>query len=149
MMEKDPPIQPQAFLGGVTVVDIGDLRVARGLSRRPSSSCPHVQLHYDQQERRVWCADCEMNIEGFDAFTLVVEHYDSALKRLEKREQQLKELEGFQARTLAAKALDKAWRSRSMVPVCPACRGGLFPDDFKNGVGMMNRDFAMRSKARR
>ena len=49
----DAPIEPQEYLSGPTVVDIGDLRVARGLSRRPFSGCAHHSLVYDNKERRI------------------------------------------------------------------------------------------------
>jgi hypothetical protein len=54
MDKKDAPIIPQSFIGGVKVVDIGDLRVARGLSRRTHAACKHDQLIYDANERRIW-----------------------------------------------------------------------------------------------
>lgn len=139
---RDPPIEEQAYLAGVTVVDIGDLRVARGMTRRPTSSCRHRSLVYDGKERRVWCKDCEQTIEAFDAFLLLVERYDSAAKNIETRRERLKEAEQFQARSLAAKEIDKAWRSRNMVPACPHCRNGLFPEDFRSGVAMVDKDFA-------
>src|SRR3954471_13728802 len=119
---KDPPIEPQEFLSGVTVVDIGDIRVARGLSRRPSSSCKHMQLNYDSIERRIWCADCEKNIEAFDAFEQIVGQFTAASRKIDLRVSQLKEAENFQVRTLAARNIDLAWRSRNKVPACPSCR---------------------------
>lgn len=132
--DKSPPIEPQEFLGGVKVVDIGDLRVARGLSRRPFSSCRHPRLHYDKTERRVWCPDCEQNIDAFDAFEQIVGQFDRASKDIRGREAKVSEVEGFQARSLAAKAMDEAWRKRSMVPACPHCSRGLMPEDFAKGV---------------
>ena len=47
MSEKTPPIVEQEYLSGLKVVDIGDLRVARGMSRRPVSTCHHRPLVYD------------------------------------------------------------------------------------------------------
>lgn len=139
----DPPIQPLDYVGGVTVVDIGDLRIARGMSRRPHTICTHRHLRYDGQERRVWCADCETTIDGFDAFRILVERYDDACKTISAREKTVKEIETFQVRGRAAKALESAWRSRTMLPVCPHCRNGLFPEDFANGVdGHVSREFA-------
>ena len=41
-------------MGGVKVVDIGDVRIARGLTRREFSTCPHKHMVYDQNERRIW-----------------------------------------------------------------------------------------------
>lgn len=141
--EKDPPIEEPGFLGGVRVVDIGDIRVARGLSRRAHSSCPHARLMYDQNERRVWCKDCERDVEAFDAFTGIVEQYSRAYDSLAERSKEVAEAEKFQVRSIAAKKLDEAWRSRNMVPACPHCGSGLFPEDIKkNGFSMLGRDYA-------
>lgn len=140
--ERDPPIEPQQFLSGVTVVDIGDVRVARGLSRRAYSSCPHLRLTYDEKERRIWCQDCEHDVEPFDAFTGLVGGYSRALKMVKAREVAVSELEAFKMRTIAARKMDEAWRHQKMVPACPYCHNGLFPEDFKTKVLMVGKDFA-------
>lgn len=140
---RDPPIAEQEWRGGVNVVDIGEVRVSRGLSRRHHSSCPHKRLTYDQAERRIWCRDCERDVEGFDAFRIVAEWAHVAHESLLKRERAVQEAEGFAARTIAGKKLDEAWRSKTMVPACPSCGNGLFPEHIKaHGFSMLGRDFA-------
>lgn len=140
--KRDPPIENPGFVGGVNVVDIGDLRVARGFSRRPYSACRHLRQTYDSQERRIWCQDCERTIETFDAYTVLVEHIDTAIRSLDRRTAEVAEAEKFSLRALATKALDKVWRGR-MIPACPQCGGGLFPEDFKHGVQTtLGRDYA-------
>ena len=147
---KDPPINAQNYLSGVTVVDIGDYRVSRGMTRRPFSSCPHRALSYDTQERRIWCQDCEQDVEPFDAFTGIIQSYATALSNLDRRDERLKEAEAFQARALATKELDRVWRKRNSVPACPHCHQGLFPEDFKNGVGLvLGREYAEAQAERR
>ena len=136
------PIDELNYIGGVTVVDIGDLRVSRGLTRRPIAVCKHLNMSYDPKERRIWCRDCEQDIDNFDAFRVIVEQYDSALRNLQRRQTALKEAEAFQVRSIAAKKIDKAWRSKNMVPACPHCSNGLFPEDFKNGMAMLGKDYA-------
>lgn len=130
----DEPIDEQDYIGGPTVVDIGDIRVSRGLTRRPVSSCSHKRMLYDTKERRVWCQDCEQDVDPFDAFTNIVSRYDQALTRLSERQQKVEEAEQKSAHLIAAKNLEKVWRSRKMLPVCPSCRHGLMPEDFKSGV---------------
>jgi hypothetical protein len=142
MTDRDPPIEEPGFRGGVTVVDIGDIRVARGFTRRHHSSCPHRDLVYDASERRIWCKDCEKDIEAFDAFEQIVSRYNVALSSLERREVALMEAEKFQIRSLAAKQIDRAWRHRNTVPSCPHCHHGLFPEDFKRGCNLLGRDYA-------
>ncbi len=143
---SDEPIEEQAYLYGVTVVDIGDIRVARGLTRRPYSSCKHRRLRYDPKERRVWCSDCEKDVDSFDAFVLIAEQAHSAFADIKARYKRLEEAEAFQARLVATKTIEKAWRSHSMVPACPSCGNGLFPEDFRASPAMIGKDFA---KARR
>ena len=146
----DEPIEPQEYLFGVKVVDIGDVRVSRGLTRRPVSSCQHHSLVYDTKERRIWCRDCEKDVDPFDAFELLTEHFHRQEEKLAERARKLKEAEQFQIRTLAAKEIDKAWRSRKMVPACPHCRNGLFPEDFKSGIKTsLGRDYALARLGRK
>ncbi|MCV9910204.1 hypothetical protein OIV19_21655 [Brucella sp. HL-2] len=140
------PIEEQAYVMGVTVVDIGDIRVARGLTRRPVSSCRHRQLVYDNRERRIWCKDCETDVDPFDAFTSFTEQYDRAFKDLVKGRQELEEAERFQCRSIAAREIDKAWRRQKYVPACPTCNHGLFPEDFKNGASLLGRDYALKRR---
>lgn len=138
---RTPEIEPQEFIGGVTVVDIGDLRVARGLSRRPFSGCVHRRLVYDEKERRVWCKDCETDVEGFDAFVLVVRHWAQAAADIKDRLKAVKAAEDHALISIAAKTVDKAWRSK-MVPACPHCGHGLFPEHFKHSPAELSRQYA-------
>lgn len=146
----DEPIIDPGYIGGMKVVDIGDLRVARGLTRRPASACKHRSVAYDQNERRIWCGDCESDVDAFDVFIIITEYFDAAQKRLDRRAKEISEAEAFALRSLAAKAIDKAWRSRTMIPTCPSCGDGLFPEDFKNGVGCnISREFAAAQRNKR
>lgn len=138
----DEPIEDQAFLSGVTVIDIGDIRVSRGMTRRPASSCKHRRMAYDPSERRIWCKDCETDVDPHDAFRLLVEQANAYFDELNKRAARISEAEQFSLRSVAAREMDKAWRHRSMVPACPHCNNGLFPEDFKNGVAMLGKDYA-------
>jgi hypothetical protein len=142
------PIDERDFVSGVTVVDIGDVRVARGMARRHHGSCPHRQMVFDRAERRIWCKDCEHTIEAFDAFELIVRNFSAAERRIADRERELKESEAFKARALATKKLDAAWRRRKVVPCCPHCRQALFPEDFVAGQHVIGREFAEAQRRR-
>jgi hypothetical protein len=147
--KKDTPIIEQEYLSGLKVIDIGDIRVARGLARRPYSGCPHRRLVYDNHERRIWCKDCERDVEAFDAFVGLVEPYSRAISDLEHKREKIAEAEGFSVRSLAAKEIDKAWRHKNMIPSCPHCGNGLFPEHFKNGCGMIGKDYAAKKLERK
>lgn len=136
----DAPIDPQDYQYGPTVIQIGDLRVARGLTRRPRSSCSHRQLVYDNSERRVWCKDCESEVDPFDAFLNVVSVWSSASHNHKRRERELAEAEAFTIISRAAKVIDTVWRSKRSVPLCPHCRAAILPGDVVGGVSTASRE---------
>jgi len=140
---SDEPIEDKAYLAGLTVIDIGDIRISRGMTRRPASSCRHRRMAYDPRERRIWCKDCEKDVDPFDAFKNLSEQYHYAYEDLNRQRAEINEAAQFQCRSIAAKNIDEAWRKRKMVPACPHCGHGLLPEDFIKGVGMVGRDFAM------
>lgn len=141
--KRDPPIVEPGFIHGLTVVDFGDYRVSRGLTRRPYSACQHHRLVYDGNERRIWCKDCERDVEPFDAFRLFCENAHAVSAALDRRAKEVAEAENHALISLAAKNIDKVWRKRDMIPCCPSCSAGLFPEDFKNGIlGGMSREYA-------
>ena len=131
---KRPPVEPREYIHGLNVVDIGDLRVARGKTRRELSACQHLRLNYDDEERRIYCSDCESDIDHFDAFITVVNNWRAMKRSLDARKKAVEEAEQFTLISRAAKQIDKAWRRRSQAPCCPSCNAGLLPEDFANGI---------------
>lgn len=133
-MTDDTPIDPQDYLYGTRVVDIGDARVKRGKARREFNSCPHLHTTYDPNERRVWCEDCEKTVDPFDAFLSIVENYDKAYKRLLAVRDQALAAKDANIVSRAAKNVDKVWRGKTMAPCCKSCGAGILPEDFADGV---------------
>ncbi len=145
---KTPPIIPHDYLAGVKVVDIGDLRVARGMSRRPVSACKHHPLVYDQKERRIWCKDCETDVEPFDAFLIIVENFSRAADKIERGMAELETAKQHNIIRVAAKKMDELFRRQKMVPACPHCGEGIFPEDVAR-MGMINREWEAARRARK
>ncbi|MDE3022711.1 MAG: hypothetical protein KGI54_12775 [Pseudomonadota bacterium] len=46
---------------------------------------------------------------------------------------------------IAARAVEKAWRVRDMVPSCPHCHAGILPEDGL-GKSLINREMEMRRR---
>lgn len=145
---SEAPIEPQDYLYGVKVVQIEDLRVARGMTRRPASSCRHKKLVYDEKERRVWCSDCEAEVEPFDAFVGIVEVFSGGMSSLQRRRRELDEAEKFQLRSRAAKVMDEAWRSTKMAPLCPHCNTAILPEDVAGGVASTSKALVAAARKR-
>ena len=145
---SDAPVEPQEYLYGVKVVQIEDLRVARGMTRRPASSCRHKKLVYDDKERRIWCSDCEAEVEPFDAFVGIVEVFSAGMSSLQRRRRELDEAEKFQLRSRAAKVMDDAWRSTKMAPLCPHCNTAILPEDVAAGVASTSKALVAAARKR-
>lgn len=139
------PIVPMEYLYGMKVVDIGDLRVARGKSRHAPSTCRHLRLAFDTDERRVYCQDCESDVEPFAAFLQLVERHHF----LEAKAAKLRSDAAHTVTSRAAKRMDAAWRSKTMAPCCPHCKAVILPEDVVNGVSLTNKDWEMRRRAAR
>lgn len=146
--EKDTPIKEMDFVSGVKVVNIGDIRVARGLSYRPYTSCPHVSLVYDDRERRVWCKDCQHNIESFDAFKILTQNAHAAYAEINRMWAEAKAAQEHTIHLIATKNIERAWRGKTMAIACPHCRGGLLPEDFTpiSAMGSAEIERARRKK---
>lgn len=139
------PIVPMDYVYGMKVVDIGDLRVARGMSRRVASVCRHLRLAFDTSERRVYCQDCEKDVEPFDAFLQLVERHHF----LEAKAEKMRQDAAHTVTSRAAKRMDEAWRSQTMTPLCPHCTKAIMPEDVVNGVGMTSKEWEVRRRAAR
>ena len=129
-------------------MQVEDLRVARGMTRRPASSCRHKKLVYDEKERRVWCSDCEAEVESFDAFVGIVEVFSGGMSTLKRRQSELAEAEKFQMRSRAAKVMDEAWRSTKMAPLCPHCNTAILPEDVAGGVASTSKALVAAARKR-
>ncbi|TCM17251.1 hypothetical protein EDF56_106367 [Novosphingobium sp. PhB165] len=148
MTDKTPPVVEQEYLSGLKIIDIGDLRVARGMSRRPVSACKHRPMVYDRNERRIWCKDCETDVEPFDAFLLICEQIDHAVADIKRRQQQVDEAVAHNITRIAARQMDQHFRSRKYVPACPHCHQGIFPEDVPN-MGTVGREWEEARRARK
>ena len=133
---------------GNKVVDIGDVRVSRGRTRRPATTCNHKSVTYDSTERRVWCQDCETELDHFEAFMLLVNQWDVCMRKHDRRESEIKSAEAHTLRRRAAKKMDAAWQSRSMVPCCPHCNEALLPDDVMGRLNMASKEWVIASRKR-
>lgn len=146
-MIDDHPIEPQDFVSGVKVVDIGDIRVARGWSRHRYESCPHKNTVYDEKERRIYCSDCEKGIHPFDAFVKIVRWHAQAVDKINSERKQAEESLEFSIRSRAAKNIDIEWRARNTAPACPHCHEALLPEDFADGVKTtVSKELARRKR---
>lgn len=132
------------------IFGIDSLRIKRNM--RKICSCENPQYDVDSKNRAVWCQECGAWIDSFDAIMRVAEYGESLEKQLEVLEKQIEELyekrdqigreilelAEKKPRLLLFRKLEKDYRGKEMLPVCPHCKEGFFFEDI---VGWVNRKF--------
>jgi len=112
------------------VIDIDALRVARK-SRyvRPVGECRHMHVTLDDNGDIVKCDDCGVQLSAYWAIGHFVEYYQRAIAKLTHAQNQLNQAQEQGVHLIAARRVERAWRSRTMVPACPHCGEGIGPKD--------------------
>ncbi|MFD1557065.1 hypothetical protein ACFSHT_15800 [Paraburkholderia silviterrae] len=130
------------------VIDIDELRVQRQSRHapRPAASCRHMRLDLDDVGSIVRCADCGLQLDAYWTLTLFIEQYERALAKINARERQHAEARERDLHLTAAQRVERAWRSRTMVPCCPHCGEGIRATDGLGGT-MINRTIDDRRRA--
>jgi hypothetical protein len=128
------------------VINIEEMRITRDTrAYRPSPECRHMRITLDSNGETIHCDDCKKQLSAW--WTL--NHYLDAFRRerdtLIRREEALKEAAEKSIHTKAAQDVEKAWRSRTMVPYCPHCSEAIFPTD-GFGRGLVNKAIALRRR---
>jgi hypothetical protein len=129
------------------VIQIGDLALKRKERTYPPNpeACPHKKLELDAQGDIVTCLDCKKQVSAFWALIMLVEQYRSARDRLIHEHEVLQQARSENLHLIAARKVDKAWRSRTMVPTCPHCHKGIFAEDGFGG-SLVNREMEQRRR---
>lgn len=107
--------------------------------------CEHKHIEYDPSERSISCADCKYEFDHFEAFCFMLKQYNYAVTRLNRDRRECREVENHQLHLKAAKDVEKAWRSKSMVPTCPHCYEAIFPQDGFGG-SMTSKEYALQRR---
>ena len=117
------------------------------LERIRKGFCQHKHLCYDPQNEHIECKDCGLPVQPFKAFMVMVDNYNSAVAGLKHRHEELIELENRSEKhlLLATRTVDRAWRRKDMLPLCPHCQEAIAPEDGFGG-NMVNRKIAMERR---
>jgi hypothetical protein len=111
---------------GDGIISIDKFKFERRYRER---KCIHERRTYDPYERTIECDDCGKFIDPFQAFLDIVSKIDRIYARLNAIRREVDEAKEKEIILLAAKKVEKAWRSRNMVPTCPHCHQAIFPSD--------------------
>ena len=130
------------------VIEFGELRVRRAekMTRLAADRCRHYKMTLDDNGDIVTCDDCGKQLSAFWALRLITEQYEAAWKKVQATGERINREAQASLHLRAAAKVEKAWRSRSMVPACPHCHAPIFPEDGLGGI-QVNRKIALARRA--
>lgn len=133
------------------VVEIGELRLARVKAdyTRRHEGCQHRLLQMDDVGEVVTCKDCKAQVSAYWALNLLREYWREHSLKVNRTLAAAQEERGAVLHLTAAKKVEKAWRNKTMVPGCPHCDRGIFPEDGLGGSMVMRRfEVGLRERER-
>lgn len=127
------------------IVEIGDFRLKRE-RKLFSEGCQHKHLTLDDEGEFVTCDDCGKQVGNYAALRMLVERWSLLQARVDAQKEAIAKAAEKTVELRAAQKVERAWRSRTMVPTCPHCNRGIFPAD---GFGdcLVNRSMEERRLA--
>ena len=130
------------------VIEIGEFRLRRAQRKSALRDCRHMSLELDYELQTVRCADCGEHMSPFYALSHLTDALNRKSDQLTRDRENLRQLQSGNLHLIAARRVEEAWRSRTMVPTCPHCDEAIFPGD-GFGSSAVNKDMAKKRRAAR
>ena len=133
------------------IVDIGEYRFRSREKKRPwdrqDTRCDHRHLTLDDQGHIVRCEKCGEVVSAYWALDMLVHDLKRLQDNAERAKASAKEAESIHLHLIAAKKVEKVWRTKEMVPACPHCDRGILPEDNLGSCRINRRLEIARRKA--
>lgn len=115
--------------------------------KRPAGTavCQHARTVIDEQAGTVTCRDCEVTLSAFWVLGRIAREENRVFERIRLMRAEAAELETWTPFLRAQRSLERRWRGKSMLPACPHCHHGLWPEDLQGGVSL-SLEIARRQK---
>jgi hypothetical protein len=118
------------------VIQLDQWRVRKEGSRVAAVDglCDHRNLTMDRHGLTVRCDDCQLQISAYWVLENLIDSYRRARDEVERARQAHLLKARAHIHLPAAQRVETAWRSRHMIPTCPHCSRGIFPEDGFGGA---------------
>lgn len=142
MLDEIPPTDP-------SVIDFADWKIRKAPKRyfHEPDKCDHKHLTMDPNGHVVQCDDCKIQLSAYSVLERMLEQFRVAKRDLAAQQNSHKAKVAGDLRLTAARTVEKAWRSKHMVPTCPHCSRGIFPADGFGG-SMVSKELEIARRDR-
>lgn len=131
------------------VVELGDYRFTHKRRHRyPKPECEHKRVELDDNGDIVMCLDCGKQVSAYHALRMLTEHWGEVQSKIASKQARADGAHVKAIHLLAARKVEEAWRSRTMVPFCPHCGEGISATD-GFGAGLINKEIDSARRARK
>ncbi len=130
------------------IIQIGEWKLQHKHSHRyvAPGECDHKHIELDARGDIVRCVKCGDQLSAFWALKMLSDEYNRALSKLQREREALEKAKEAETHLLAARKVEKVWRSRTMVPACPHCGAGILPEDGLGG-SRIDREIELRRRS--
>lgn len=130
------------------VIKIGDFIFSqkhKSYRRFQKDECSHLHLILSDDGYHVRCKDCQLQLSAYWALQRLLDEHRRAIENLKIKKDEFEKLKSKDLSLIAAKKIEKVWRSRNYIPCCPHCgKGILLTDGFGNST--MNKAIELRRR---
>lgn len=117
--------------------------------KRPTGTavCQHARTVLDEQAGTVTCRDCEATLSAFWVLGRIAREENRCFERVRNLRAEAEELSTWVPFLRSMKRLEKRWRGQRMLPVCPHCHHGLWPEELNGGAIGVDIEIAQRKRS--
>lgn len=125
---------------------IVSLEAWRFAKKGDGPKCEHARTVIDEPNGTVECRDCGASLSAFWVLGRIAREENRVFNRIKGLRADAEELQTWVPFLKSVRTLEKRWRGRAMLPACPHCHRGLWPDELQGSVSL-SLELAQRKKA--
>lgn len=108
---------------------IETIRINRNMDKR--CKCTDRTFVVDPHNRSVYCGKCGAWIEPYEAIEEIATYYERLNDEVERLLEQRRQIMNYKPWLLIFRQLEKAYRSKKMLPCCPNCNQAFYFEEIK------------------
>ncbi|WP_445678035.1 hypothetical protein [Psychrobacillus sp. FSL K6-1464] len=129
------------------IIGLDQLRIARGLEK--FCKCDNRKFVLDTSNRRVTCSSCGAFIDPYDALHDLARADEERNRQVEYLLEQRKQIIDYKPHLLVIRNLEKQYRGKKMMPICPSCSEPFMLEELYTWVNWKFNEKRVRERIER